>query len=363
MNVGIVGGGIAGLYTALCLQRKGHRVHIFEGTERIGGRVHTHYFTPDKDQYYEAGAMRVPKNQFQKIFFDLVEYINLYVPADKKIELIQYVLTNPGNLVYVNGVRPQAEAFDTTPAMVDWAGVPPDFKYETAGDLLKEAVGKLINKLVQAADFEATFRDIVKKFDQFTFRWYCIDVLKWNNALVDFVETMTSQTNQFNLSVPELIMQTLDFGVKVWCTIADGMSRLPEAMAYLVGLENITFGARVTGIEEKSARKKKWVNIIALGYNGTVKAAFDRVVLAIPPAALRMIIDRPRWGVEKEMAIRAMRFEPLYKMGLRFKTRFCEHVTPRCPGGQSTTDLPILWIVYPSNGVGSKGPGVLLVYS
>jgi len=49
---------------------------------------------------------------------------------------------------------------------------------------------------------------------------------------------------------------------------------------------------------------------------------------------------------------------------LRFKTRFWERVGPLpCRGGQSTTDLPIRWIVYPSNGIGDDGPGVLLVYS
>ncbi|KXX80989.1 putative L-amino-acid oxidase YobN [Madurella mycetomatis] len=339
LNVGIVGGGIAGLYTALYLQSKGHRVHIFEGTERIGGRVHTHYFTPENNQYYEAGAMRVPFHKFQEIFFQLVDYVNDRVPVEKQVELIDYRLAADGNLVYINGIRPQGAASNTTPAAVDWPGIPEGYQHRTAHQLLTEAVDDLIHELKVALNFESAFWDIVMRYDQYTFRAYCINVKGWNNALVDFVETMMSQTNQFNLSVPELVMQTLDFNVVQWKTIHDGMSRLPEAMAHLVGLDNITFGARVTG------------------------AAFDRVVLAIPPAALRMVVDRPRWKPGKEMAIRALHFEPLYKMGLRFKTRFWEHGTPASRGGQSTTDLPIRWIVYPSNGVGEDGPGVLLVYS
>ena len=59
-----------------------------------------------------------------------------------------------------------------------------------------------------------------------------------------------------------------------------------------------------------------------------------------------------------------MHFEPLYKMGLRFKTRFWERVqTGASLGGQSATDMPVRWVVFPSNGIGSDGPGVLLVYS
>ncbi|KAK4444387.1 putative L-amino-acid oxidase YobN [Podospora aff. communis PSN243] len=343
LNVGIVGGGIAGLYTALCLQREGHRVHIFEGTERIGGRVHTHYFTLGRDQYYEAGAMRIPDNKFQSIFFALVRYVNANrrLPREKHIDLIKYILSTNNNLVYVGGVRPQVTAAATTPATLNWPDIPDQYRDISAGDLLKTAVGRLIDDLNNADDFEKAFWYIVDKFDHFTFRYYCVNAVGWNNSLVDFVETMASQTNQFNLSVPELVMQSLDFGVTDWKTIEGGMSRLPEAMAHLVGhlvgLKNITFGART---------------------------CFDRVVLAIPPAALRMIVDRRRWGLQKEMAIRALHFEPLYKMGLRFKRRFWEQVTPRpSVGGQSTTDLPIRWIVYPSNGVPPTAspdtPGVL----
>ncbi|KAK4161327.1 putative L-amino-acid oxidase YobN [Cladorrhinum sp. PSN259] len=371
LNVGIVGGGIAGLYTALCLQREGHRVHIFEGTDRIGGRVHTHYFTPDRDQYYEAGAMRIPEVSFQDIFFELVRHVNERVPAERRIELIKYVQSAPGNLVYINGLRPQFTAMDTTPAEVSWPNIDPPLNGKSAKDLLNGALSPLVAMLTP--DFEAGFWKIVEQYDNYTFRYYCIDVVGWTSSLVDFVETMTSQTNQFNLSVPELVMQSLDFGAESWKTINGGMSRLPEAMAQLVGLNNITFGARVTGIKtllrRGQGREEKLVAaIIATGYNGTIEAIFDQVVLAIPPAALRMIVDRPRWSPAKEMAIRALHFEPLYKMGLRFKTRFWEQVQSPSMGGQSTTDLPIRWIVYPSNGIpppgqNDDGSGVLLVYS
>lgn len=61
-RVGIVGGGIAGLYTAFLLKQKGIDLHILEGTHRVGGRVKTHFFDSiHKDQYFEAGAMRIPE--------------------------------------------------------------------------------------------------------------------------------------------------------------------------------------------------------------------------------------------------------------------------------------------------------------
>ncbi|KAI0320035.1 hypothetical protein OF83DRAFT_681723 [Amylostereum chailletii] len=365
LNVAIVGGGISGLYSALLLQREGHHVRIFEGTHRIGGRVHTHYFTTQNDQYFEAGAMRIPNSSFHHNTFELIKYIQSFqLPKDTQVDLITYVLSAPGNRIYINGCTPD-EGDDAhiasiiTPSSIDWE-VDDEYKNKSAGDLMQEAIGHFVKDLKESSDFEKTFRGIVDKFDNYSFRFYCSSVHGWPTNVIDFVETVMSQTNQFALSVPELIMQNMDFDVKEWKTIKHGMSRLPLAMASLVGYRNITFGARVTSLQNTNDGR---VTVTAVGYNGVLSATFDRVIMAIPPAALKMIADRPRWSPAKEMAIRSIHFEALYKMGMRFKTRFWEQVPPKSHGGQDTTDLPIRWIVYPSNGIGSTGPGVLLVYA
>ncbi|KAH8996607.1 flavin-containing amine oxidase [Lactarius akahatsu] len=360
LNVGIVGGGMAGLYAALLLLREGHRVRIFEGTDRVGGRVRTHYFTQEQDQFFEAGAMRLPQSGFQTYTFDLIDWLRQFrLPKDRKIKLIPYILSAPGNRLYVNGVRGDGyQVTSTTPASINWE-VPDEYKNKTAGELLKTAIGPLIEMLED--DFDQGFKELVKRYDNFSFRFYLVSVIGWPTSVIDFVETVASQTNQFALSVTEMVMQNMEFNTNEWFTIEHGMSRLPSAMSYLLGYQNITYGARVTGIRNENDDR---VTITAIGYNGRIEAKFDRVILAIPPAALKMIADRPRWSIPKELAIRSMHFEALYKMGLRFKTRFWERVGPKSMrGGQSTTDLPIRWIVYPSNGIGGDGPGVLLVYA
>ena len=61
-TVGIVGGGMAGLYSALLLRKFGiHRVKIFDAANRVGGRVYTHRFSEEEYQYFEGGAMRLPE--------------------------------------------------------------------------------------------------------------------------------------------------------------------------------------------------------------------------------------------------------------------------------------------------------------
>lgn len=309
--------------------------------------------------------MRIPHSPFQGILFDLIKHVQSFrLPSDKQVELIPYHITSPGNFVYINRCRPDnLDATSVTPRSLEWP-LPADqkeaFQDRSAGELMLEAVSPLLQKL--EGDFVGGFNEICEEFDNYSFRFYLNFVLGWPNDVIDFVETVTSQTNQFSLSVTEIVMEYIDFSTKEWSTIAHGMSRLPLAMAHLVGYKNITLNARVAGIRNESDGR---VTVSVLSCSGAVEATFDRVIMAIPPPALRMIADRPAWSEKKELAIRSIHFESLFKMGLRFKTRFWEHVGGErpCRGGQSTTDLPIRWIVYPSNGIGGDGPGVLLVYS
>jgi monoamine oxidase len=361
LAIGIVGAGVAGLYAALLLQRAGHSVRIFEGTDRVGGRIHTHYFNDEENQYFEAGAMRIPHSSFQTILFDLIDYLrHSELPSDKQVDLIPYNMTSPGNFVYINRCRPKnLDSSSTTPRSINWplpGGMESEFQDRTAGELMLEAVRPLLQKL--ESHFVDGFNEICREYDNYSFRFYLSSVLGWPTDIIDFLETVTSQTNQFSLSVTEIVMEHIDFSTQEWSTIAHGMSRLPLAMAHLIGHENISLCARVTGMRNEEDGR------VTISVNGATENTFDKVIMAIPPPALKMIVDRPSWSGHKELAIRSMHFESLYKMGLRFRTRFWERVgSIPCSGGQSTTDLPIRWIVYPSNGIGDDGPGVLLVYS
>lgn len=138
------------------------------------------------------------------------------------------------------------------------------------------------------------------------------------------------------------------------------MSRITESAASLVGHENIILNACVDHIAYLNDGR---VELSVQETNKDCIAVFDAVVLAVPSAAVHNIVDRPKWSFMKEQSIRGSHYEPLYKIGLRFRTRFWERLSTKpCCGGQSTTDLRFRWIVFPSNDVGSNDSGVLLLY-
>ncbi|HYH82267.1 MAG TPA: FAD-dependent oxidoreductase [Longimicrobium sp.] len=360
LRVGIAGGGMAGLYAALLLQSRGVEVHVFEAhPERLGGRVYTHRFTPEPNQYFEAGAMRLPEIPEQQPVFELIDFLNERVPPEDRIETIPYVLfDDTGNLVLVNGKRlPDGRAMTAAYAddHPDALGFPLTGRdrRRTASQLLDEVLGRF-HRLLER-DFEAGFRELMR-WDNYSLYGYLSQVARWKDETVNYAEVMTSQTNQFQNSFTELVIETLDFSTAAWKTIEDGMDRLPRAAAQLVGPENITLGARVYRLEELPDGR------VAIHHTAGAPAVFDKVIAAVPPAVLRMW-QTPQWPVTKEQAIRSLHFEPLYKIGMRFGTRFWEQVPRPARGGQSITDLPSRWFVYPSYGIGDAGPGALLLYS
>ena len=72
LRVGIVGAGAAGLFTAMIFDHLkdeyGLEVdyEILEASNRVGGRLYSHYFDKEPHNYYDVGAMRFPENKVMK---------------------------------------------------------------------------------------------------------------------------------------------------------------------------------------------------------------------------------------------------------------------------------------------------------
>ncbi|OAA62218.1 Amine oxidase [Cordyceps fumosorosea ARSEF 2679] len=298
--------------------------------------------------------MRIPRSSLHSRVFDLIRYLNTYGPAEKKIELMPYILDHENNLSFFQGKKGKLQ--DTRWAAK--AGLPPQFHGRSAQELLGSVVLPWLNKL--RTNFDAGFEELLE-YDEYSFRAYLRVVARWPHEVIEFVELLCSQTNQYDLSFTEIVMQNLDFDTQEWATVKDGMSRITECAAALIGSDNIRLNSRVGRISYAPDGH------VELGTGNQsdqmATSTFDAVVMAVPPSALHSITDRPRWSFMKEQSIRGTHFEPLYKIGLHFRTRFWERSTTPALGGQSTTDLRFRWIVYPSNDLGGDGSGVLLLYS
>ncbi|RYP70484.1 hypothetical protein DL771_005421 [Monosporascus sp. 5C6A] len=196
-------------------------------------------------------------------------------------------------------------------------------------------------------DFERGFAEVLR-YDEMTFRHYLRTVALWPHEVIDFVELVMSQTNQYDQSFTDLMMQTLHFNTPDWATVKGGLSRITDSAANVLGQDNILRNAPVKEIRETIEGK---VELVA-GDIVLQKRTFDKIILTVPPASIQNIRIRPQWSPLKERAIMTSHEGPLYKMGVHFRTRFWEQTSEPCFGGQTQTDLRVRWIVYPSNDPG-----------
>lgn len=62
-------------------------------------------------------------------------------------------------------------------------------------------------------NFDDVFEKLLQ-FDEYSFPTYLRSVVGWPYEVIEFVELFCSQTNQYDLSFTEIIMQNLDFDTK-----------------------------------------------------------------------------------------------------------------------------------------------------
>jgi monoamine oxidase len=106
-NIGIVGGGMAGLYAGMICIDLGLDFNILEASGRPGGRVWTHRFSDAPGDYYDVGAMRFPDTAIMKRTFDLFDKLGFEKDESqnpKQGNLIPYHFSGPNNPFYYNNI-------------------------------------------------------------------------------------------------------------------------------------------------------------------------------------------------------------------------------------------------------------------
>ncbi|WP_179194817.1 flavin monoamine oxidase family protein [Bacillus sp. EAC] len=348
-NILIVGAGISGLVAASLLKEAGHQVTIIEGNNRVGGRIFTNRTSFFAGQYMENGAMRIPS-----IHLLVLEYIRKF-----NLPIEEFINSTPNDIIYVNAVRTIQSIYEKNPDILNFPTAPSE-KGKTAEELVEYAIQPVSDFIKQNP--KKNWEIVIKLLDRYSMEYY----LKYNPygrrlsiGAIDMIKVILGLEGFPELSFTALLREVMILftpGLKFY-EIKGGNDQLPYS--FLPQLhENIYFNQKMRQIEQNDSQ----VTIHTIDTKTSQPYAFtgDLAIITVPFSLLNFIKVTPHdlFSYEKYKAIRQLHYVASTKIGLQFKTRFWEK--EGFVGGKMISDLPVRYSYFPSQSVGTSGPGVIL---
>ncbi|WP_380023762.1 flavin monoamine oxidase family protein [Effusibacillus consociatus] len=348
-NIVIVGAGLAGLVAGSLLKDAGHNVKIIEANNRVGGRVYTLRAPFTDGLYLDVGAMRIPESHYL-----VLEYIQKF-----GLPIQQFINETPEDTIYVNGIKTRLKSYLRQPDILKYP-VAPQEKGKTAQELLNMAVQPIFDFINK--DPSQNWPMVERNFDKYSMYTF----LKFfphqfgsafSEGAIDMIGVLLGIEGFMEESFLDIKRFLMPFRHNRFYEITGGNDLLPRA--FLPKLqEDILFQQSMT----KIVQHQNGVTIYSTHETtlDTYSLTGDLAIVAIPFTVLKFVEVEPRdsFSYNKWKAIRELHYVIDTKIGIEFKSRFWERAGQL--GGRTVTDLPIRFTYYPSYGIGSPGPAVIL---
>lgn len=377
-KIAIIGAGMSGMVAASLLAGAGHKVTIYEGSTRVGGRILTIREPFTNGFMAEAGAMRLVSS-YQLVY----KYI-------EKFKLKTFKFYNhdrdKNELVFVNNVKVSREEYKDNPDILKFKTVGYE-RGKSAQELWTDALAPILNMLKPSADPKknkdtvANWAKIVERYGNQSVRYYLKEEAMLSEGAIEMIEVMLDLESRSNLSLIQQIVEVTDHDPNAtYSGIQGGTDRLPQKFYKHLKKMGVTFhfNHMLTGIDRKNDKKKP----ITLHFEGSKprksnlgvglgvpaepihkKVKTQSLILTIPFPAMRTLKVNPPFSQSKRKVIRELNYNASTKIFLQFSERFWE-TKYGIYGGQIVTDLASRFIYFPSTDFdGTKGGVVISSYT
>ncbi|HJV31291.1 MAG TPA: flavin monoamine oxidase family protein [Bacillales bacterium] len=348
-NITVVGAGLAGLVAASLLKQAGHSVTILESTNHVGGRAKTIRSPFSNGLYLNVGPMRIPD-----LHSLTLEYINKFgLPVNF------FINRTPIDILYLNGIKTRLNYFEKHPEILNYP-VHPNERGTSAEELLNLATQPIVNFI--SKDPVRNWPLIEKEFKNYSLGSFLKSYhyqygTIFSDGAIDMIGVLLDYKAYMGMSFLEVLREAESFRTNCFYEITGGMDLLPRAFLPQLN-DNIRYNHRLTKIiQHHNSVTIHSTNPHTLA-NSTITS--DLAIITIPFSVLRFVKIEPYQSFSycKRKAIRELNYMSATKIGIEFKNRFWERENQI--GGKSITDLPIRFTYYPSQGIGTNGPAVVL---
>jgi monoamine oxidase len=373
-EIAIIGAGMSGMVAASLLAGAGHKVTIYEGSTRVGGRVLTIRKPFSHGFMGEAGAMRLVSS-YQLVY----KYI-------KKFKLKTFPFINHDEckkeLIFVNNVKVTREEYENNPNILRFKTVGYE-RGKTAQTLWTDALAPILNMLTPSAnpkknkDTVANWAKIVERYGNQSVRYYLKEEAMLSEGAIEMIEVMLDLESRSNLSLIQQIVEVTDHDPNAtYSGIKGGMDRLPEKFYKSLKKMGVTFhfNHMLVGIDRHKSKNKP----VTLYFEGSKprksnhgvgggvpaepihkKVKTQSLILTIPFPGMRTLKVNPPFSQSKRKVIRELNYNASTKIFLQFSDRFWE-TKYGIYGGQVVTDLASRFIYFPSTDFDGKNGGVVI---
>lgn len=337
VDVAIVGGGIAGLYSAWRLKQKhpGWRIVVYERDDRTGGRLLTATPPQMPSVRAELGGMRYLSTH--RLVHSLANHLRL--------DVLDFPVSEPDNIAYLRGVKLLRRQL-TDPALP--YRLVGDERGKTIGALMSDAIERIvpgITRLTRAQQMqrvrEVSYRE--RPLYQWGF-WNALYRAMSPEAYQLVVDASGYDTTVSNWNAADAIPWFLaDFGASVkYLYPRQGMQALPDGVRELFKSlrGEIVMGRTV-------ARVARTTHGVQLAFTDNSVVDAKHLILALPRRSLELI-DLQRAFGDDMPRIRAMiesvAPQPLFKLLACYDAPWWRDL--KIKHGQTTTDTPLRQTYY-----------------